>query len=99
VDNVFRLRTLISSAEQNHKDAALQSAIHPIPSANMNPQLGDAVAYGFAISKVPRFDLPQPCRDSNPGDAVAQAAYPIGVRLPSVSLSIADDLDHGLSVA
>ena len=65
----------------------------------MNPQLGDAVAYRFAISKVARFNLAQPCSDSNPGDAVAQTAYPIGVRLLSVFRSIADEFDHGLSVA
>ena len=58
--------------------------IDPVSRADMNPQLGHALADGLAVSEVSRLNPPQANPDAGFGSLVAQAGEPLGERFDAV---------------
>jgi len=70
----------------------MASEIDPVSRADMNPQLGHAVADGLAIAKITRLDPPQTQANPGFGGPVAQGREPIGKWLAAVLTLISQEL-------
>src|SRR5579863_7126248 len=63
-DNVLRLRGFDAAGQQNVNGRAGSRVINPIPCADVNTHLGNALADGFAIAEVSKCRASQASQNS-----------------------------------
>jgi hypothetical protein len=70
------------------------SAIDPVASAHVNPQLRHALAHRLLVAQIAGFNLAESGCDANLGHFVAKAAESFGIRFAAILLLVTDELDH-----
>jgi len=77
------LCTLVSSAEQNDKDIAVQTQIHSVSRPEVEPHLVDAFTYGFTVAKVSEAHTVKSNTDSGTRPNISKPNKPIPERVLS----------------
>ncbi len=77
--NVLVLSPLVSTSEEHDQYAAALNEVHPVPRSMINPQLGNAFAHGFDITRVAEREPPDANVDATLGLAIAKGGEPLRV--------------------
>jgi len=78
---------------------AVPSAIHPVTSSHMNPQLRHAPTDSLRIAQIAGFDLAHPHNNLSQSFGVAKCRHPLSKWVSPVLFLVVNDLDHGRIVA
>ena len=79
--NILCLCSLVSPAEQDHKDVAILSQIHSVPWPKVEFQFVDALTYGLEIAKVTEAYAVEANTDPRTNLRVSESDKPIPKRI------------------